>query len=166
MYQNRIFVYGSISAPLKITLCAVHDGPAAACTLQHHDGRRLSDDDGILQRPSGFCRRAWCRNCGDALRISEPISRRRAKPLIPRNLGMWDPRQFSLNLRLSRTWGFGTTKFAGSSGGARANAGGGPGPRGGGFGGFGGGGRGGPFRRRRDYRASLQCDAIGECPEY
>jgi hypothetical protein len=67
------------------------------------------------------------------------------EPLIPRNLGN-GPGQFSLNLRLSRTWGFGSTKFAGSSGGARANAGGGGpgGPRGGGFGGFGG-GRGGPF---------------------
>ena len=63
--------------------------------------------------------------------------------LIPRNLGT-GPSQFSLNLRLSRTWGFGTTKFAGSSGGSRANAGGGYGGRGGGFGGFGG-GRGGPF---------------------
>jgi hypothetical protein len=52
-----------------------------------------------------------------------------------------------VNLRLSRTWGFGTTKFAGSSGGAHANAGGGGRGGGGGFGGFGGGGggRGGPF---------------------
>jgi len=64
------------------------------------------------------------------------------EPLIPRNLGT-GPAQFSLNLRLSRTWGFGSTKFAGSSGGSRANTGGG-GPRVGGFGGFGG-GRGGPF---------------------
>lgn len=46
-----------------------------------------------------------------------------------------------MNLRLSRTWGFGTTKFAGPSCGARASAGGGPGGgRGfGGRGGFGGG---------------------------
>jgi hypothetical protein len=68
------------------------------------------------------------------------------EPLIPRNLGI-GPSQVSLNLRVSRTWGFGTTKFAGSSGGAHAAAGGGPGGgggRGGGFGGFGG-GRGGPF---------------------
>lgn len=58
---------------------------------------------------------------------------------MPRNLGN-GPGQFSLNLRLSRTWGFGTTKFSGSSGGSRATQG------GGGRGGFfGGGGRGGPF---------------------
>jgi hypothetical protein len=54
-------------------------------------------------------------------------------------------------MRLSRTWGFGPTKYEGSSGGAHANAGGGGpgggggrGGGGGGFGGFGGGGRGGP----------------------
>ncbi len=44
-----------------------------------------------------------------------------------------------INLRVSKTWGFGTTKFSGPSGGARAGGGGG-GPHGGGFGGFGGGG--------------------------
>jgi hypothetical protein len=59
------------------------------------------------------------------------------EPLVPRNLGN-GPGQISLNLRLSRTWGFGTTKFAGSSGGAHANTGGG-GRGGGGFGGMGGG---------------------------
>ena len=49
------------------------------------------------------------------------------EPLIPRNLSV-GPGQLSLNLRLSRTWGFGSTKFAGASSGARANNGGG-GPR-------------------------------------
>jgi hypothetical protein len=43
-----------------------------------------------------------------------------------------------LNLRVSKTWGFGPTRFKGSSGGARAGGGGGHGP-GGGHGGFGGG---------------------------
>jgi hypothetical protein len=72
--------------------------------------------------------------------------------MIPRNLGN-GPGQISLNLRLSRTWGFGSTKFEGSSGGAHATAGGGGpgggggGPRGGGggCGGFGGGRGGNPF---------------------
>ncbi|HVN04696.1 MAG TPA: carboxypeptidase regulatory-like domain-containing protein [Bryobacteraceae bacterium] len=58
------------------------------------------------------------------------------EPLLPRNYGT-GPAQFTLNMRLSRTWGFGTTKFAGPSGGARASG-------GGGFGGRMGGGR-GPF---------------------
>jgi len=56
-----------------------------------------------------------------------------------------------LNLRVSRTWGFGPTRFKGTSGGARAGGGGGRGPGGGGgrgpggggFGGFGGGPPGG-----------------------
>lgn len=43
-----------------------------------------------------------------------------------------------LNLRISKTWGFGPTKFKGSSGGARAGGGGERGPGGGGRGGFGG----------------------------
>jgi hypothetical protein len=44
------------------------------------------------------------------------------EPLIPRNAG--DGRNmFMLNLRMSRTWGFGTTKFAGVVGGARTHSG-------------------------------------------
>jgi hypothetical protein len=48
------------------------------------------------------------------------------------------PGNISINLRVSRTWGFGTTKFEGPSGGARAGGGGGRGgPGGGGPGGRG-----------------------------
>ncbi|MBV9403910.1 MAG: TonB-dependent receptor, partial [Acidobacteriaceae bacterium] len=62
--------------------------------------------------------------------------------MIERNAGI-GPNYFGLNLRVSKTWGFGTTKFKGPSGGARAGGGGGPrGGGGGGFGGFGGGPRG------------------------
>ena len=57
---------------------------------------------------------------------------------IERNVGT-GPGFLGLNLRVSKTWGFGPTKFAGTSGGARAGGGGGPGGGGGG----GGGGRGG-----------------------
>jgi hypothetical protein len=60
--------------------------------------------------------------------------------LIERNAGT-GPAFIGLNLRVSKTWGFGTTKFSGPSGGARAGGGGGRG--GGGFGG-GRGGMGGP----------------------
>lgn len=63
--------------------------------------------------------------------------------MIERNAGT-GPGFLGLNLRVSKTWGFGTTKFQGPSGGARASTGGGGGGggggRGGGFGGFGGGG--------------------------
>ena len=57
--------------------------------------------------------------------------------ILERNAGN-GPGFIGINLRLSKTWGFGTTKFSGTSGGARAG-GGGPG----GGGGRGGGGRGG-----------------------
>ena len=65
-------------------------------------------------------------------------------PLIGRNFGT-GPGFLGVNLRVSKTWGFGTTKFQGQVGGARAGGGGGPGgggpgggPGGGGFRGFGG----------------------------
>jgi hypothetical protein len=58
--------------------------------------------------------------------------------LIGRNFAT-GPGFIGLNLRVSKTWGFGTTKFSGPSGGARARGGGGGGGgRGGGFGGGGG----------------------------
>ena len=57
--------------------------------------------------------------------------------MIERNAAI-GPGFMGLNLRLSKTWGFGTTKFSGPSGGARAGGGG--GHHGGGFGGFGAGG--------------------------
>jgi hypothetical protein len=65
--------------------------------------------------------------------------------VIPRNY-FTGPGYLGVNLRVSRTWGFGTTKFAGPSGGSRGGGGGGGGGRGGGGGGFGGGmgGGGGP----------------------
>jgi hypothetical protein len=59
--------------------------------------------------------------------------------LIERNAGN-GPGFVELNLRVSRTWGFGSTKFQGPSGGATSRQGG--GPPGGGPGGGGGGGRG------------------------
>ena len=57
--------------------------------------------------------------------------------IIPRNDGN-GPGQVSLNLRLGKTWGFGTTKFSGPAGGSRASQGGGGGGRGGGARGMGG----------------------------
>lgn len=66
-----------------------------------------------------------------------------------------------LNLRVSKTWGFGPTKFKGPSGGARGGGGGGGrgghggGPGGGGFGGFGGGPRGGGGGESTEHRFNL-----------
>jgi hypothetical protein len=55
------------------------------------------------------------------------------QPILARNAGN-GPGFVGINLRLSKTWGFGTTKFLGTAGGAHAGGGGGHG------GGFGGGG--------------------------
>ena len=64
--------------------------------------------------------------------------------IVARNAGN-GPGFLELNLRISKTWGFGTTKFQGESGGSTARQGG--GPPGGGPGGRGpGGGPGGPPR--------------------
>ncbi len=66
--------------------------------------------------------------------------------IIERNAGV-GPGFVELNLRLSKTWGFGTTHFSGPSGGATSRQGGGPpggGPGGGGPGGGGPGGGGPP----------------------
>lgn len=76
--------------------------------------------------------------------------------MIERNAGT-GPAFIGLNLRVSKTWGFGTTKFAGPSGGARAGGG---GEHGGGFRGFGGGphGFGGPSGEHR-YNVTVSANA-------
>ena len=148
--QNRAFIFGSVSAPWKIQLnpfvVAQSGAPFNITTGGFYDFDGIPD--GVFNaRPAfytGSCTGIYKQTSYGCLN-PEPVA---GETLIPRNLGN-GPAMVSLNLRLSRTWGFGTTKFAGSSGGSRANTGGGGpggGPRGGGgFGGFGGGGRGGPF---------------------
>jgi hypothetical protein len=66
---------------------------------------------------------------------------------------------FGVNLRVSRTWGFGATKFQGPSGGSRGGGGGGRGGHGGG-GGFGGGGpRGGGESTEHRYNVTASVNA-------
>jgi len=61
-----------------------------------------------------------------------------------------------INLRVSRSWGFGATKFSGVSGGSHSGGGGGGrGGRGGGGGGFGGGGRGDFGSESTEHRYNL-----------
>jgi hypothetical protein len=86
--------------------------------------------------------------CGSPNVICTPYGKFDTQPgpgdtIIPRNYGN-GPSQFSLNIRLAKTWGFGEST-TGPAGGNRGGGGGG-GPRGGG-GGYGGpgGGRGGPM---------------------
>ena len=136
--QNRMFIFGSLNAPLKITLSPFIVASSGVPFNITTGGDYFND--GVLN-----ARPAYASGPGPGI-VSTPYGYLNpnpapGEPLIPRNLGV-GPGQFSLNLRLSRTFGFGTTKFAGSSGGSRASQRGYGGGRGG-FGGFG--GRGGPF---------------------
>ena len=135
--EHRMFLFGTVSAPWKILLSpfvvALSGVPFNITT-----GYGYLGDSIFNARP------AFASGAGAGI-VDTPYGYLNPNPapgetLIPRNLGT-GPAQFSLNLRLSRTWGFGTTKFSGPSGGSRANTGGGYGGRGGFFGG----GRGGPF---------------------
>jgi hypothetical protein len=147
--QNRMFLFGTVSAPWRIQLAPFVVAQTGA-PFNITTGGSADDDgtpDGILNARPVFANGpgtniyttpyGYLNSCLGGCPNGTPVTR---------NLGS-GPSMLSLNLRLSRTWGFGTTKFAGSSGGSRANTGGGGpgggGPRGG-FGGMGG-GRGGPF---------------------
>jgi hypothetical protein len=80
-------------------------------------------------------------------------------PIIERNAEI-GPGSISINLRVSKTWGFGTTEFSGPSGGARAGGGRGPGGGGGGRGGGGGfGGGGGGMNGTTNHRYNLTLSA-------
>jgi hypothetical protein len=79
------------------------------------------------------------------------------QPIIERNADI-GPGNISINLRLSKTWGFGSTKFSGPSGGARAGGGGGHRGGGGGFGG-GGGPRGMGETSEHRYNVTLSINA-------
>ncbi len=131
---NRMFLAGSVMAPWKVQLSPFITASSGVPFNITTGGDYL--DDGILNaRPS------VASGPGAGI-ISTPYGYLNPSPqigqtLLPRNYGT-GPDQFSFNLRFSRTWGFGETKFAGPSGGARASSGGGGGR--GGFGGFGGGG--------------------------
>jgi hypothetical protein len=137
--ENRMFLAGTVTAPWRLQFSPFITASSGVPFNITTGGDYLND--GILN-----ARPAFASGPGPGI-IDTPYGYLNPNPspgeaLIPRNLGT-GPAQFTVNLRLSRTWGFGSTKFAGTSGGAHASSGGGPGGRGGGFGGFGGGGRGG-----------------------
>jgi hypothetical protein len=142
---DRMFLGGTIMAPWKVQLApfmtATSGLPFDITTggdyldngiLNARPAIATGPGPGIIDTPYGYLN-------------PNPLP---GEPLLPRNYGT-GPAQFNFNLRLSRTWGFGSTKFSGPSGGARANNGGGGsrGGGGGGRGGFGGVGGGGGQRR-------------------
>jgi hypothetical protein len=132
--EHRMFLAGTVTAPLRIMLSPFITA-SSGVPFNITTGADYLDDGVLNARP------AFASGPGAGI-VATPYGYLNpnplpGEPLIPRNLGT-GPAQFTVNLRLSRTWGFGTTKFAGASGGAHANTGGGRG------GGLFGGGR-GPF---------------------
>jgi hypothetical protein len=128
---NRAFIGGSIRGPLKLQfspfIIARSSIPfnITTGTDNNHDGV-VNDRPGIASGPgAGIVLTPY----GYLNPNPQP-----GGPTIGRNIGI-GPDQVSVNLRLSRTWGFGTTKIKGVVGGARSG-----GYGGGRRGGFGGGG--------------------------
>jgi hypothetical protein len=138
--RNRLFVGGSISKPKWNIRLSPFITARSGIPFNIVSGT-VDPTTGLLtQRP------AFAEGPGEGIVYGpgygylDPVPGE-GSTIIPRNYGN-GPAQFSVNLRLSKTWGFGTTKFAGAVGGSRAGGGGG-GFRGGPMGM--GGGRGGPF---------------------
>ncbi|HXR75016.1 MAG TPA: carboxypeptidase regulatory-like domain-containing protein [Bryobacteraceae bacterium] len=137
--QNRAFIGGSIMAPWRVQLSpfiVVRSGmPYNINTGFDYNADGVVNDrpyvasgpgPGIIATPYGYLN-------------PTPTP---GEAILPYNTGNASG-QFSANLRLSRTWGFGTTKIKGVVGGARAE--------GGGHGRFGGGG----FNSTTEHRYNL-----------
>ncbi len=148
--RHRVFLGGSVSAPYRISLSpfvtASSGGPYNITTGFDNNGDTVFND-----RPS-FATDATRKGV-----VSTPYGLLNITPgandlLIPRNLGR-GPAQFNVNMRMSRTWGFGKRGetaadpggFGGRGGGGGDHGGGGPRGGGGGGGMRGGGGMGGMF---------------------
>lgn len=141
--ENRTFIGGSIRGPLKLQfspfIIARTGAPFTITTGTDNNGDTIINDRpgfasgpgiGIISTPYGFL----------------DFNPKPGQPILPRDFGN-GPGQVSVNLRVSRTWGFGTTKFKGSVGGATARQGGG--------GHFGGMGRGGDSGSMTEHRYNL-----------
>ncbi|HUO31316.1 MAG TPA: carboxypeptidase regulatory-like domain-containing protein [Bryobacteraceae bacterium] len=103
--QFSPFITASSGMPFDITTGADYLGDGI---LNARPAIASGPGSGIVQTPYGYLNPL-------------PLP---GEPILPRNYGT-GPDQFTVNMRLSRTWGFGTTKFSGPSGGARASSGGG-----------------------------------------
>jgi hypothetical protein len=163
--EHRAFVGGSVRGPLRLQfspfVIARSGIPFNITTgsdnnfdgvINDRPGIAAGPGPGIVSTPYGYL----------------DLNPKPGEAILARNAGM-GPATVSVNLRMSRTWGFGTTKFQGVVGGARARGyGGGDGPGGGGGGGrmggggFGGGGFGGGFGdtlSERRYNLTLSINA-------
>ena len=151
--RNTLFIGGSFGAPWKVRISpffVAHSGIPFNITTG--TDLYLTGQVAATARP-GIANAAVPGVIATPYGLLDPIPAT-GQSIIERNAGD-GPGFVELNLRVSRTWGFGSTKFQGPSGGATSRQGGGPpggggggrgpggpgGPMGGGGGGFGGGGR-------------------------
>jgi hypothetical protein len=160
--ENRTFIGGSVRGPLRLQfspfIIARSGIPFDITTgtdnnldgiVNDRPGIASGPGPGIISTPYGYL---------------DP-NVKPGEPIMARNVGS-GPTQVSINLRASRTWGFGTTKVRGVVGGAgsggfggRGGPGGGGGGRGGGGGGFGGGFGGGDSLTEHRYNLTLSVSA-------
>jgi hypothetical protein len=139
--HNRLFIGGSITSDFPSNHISWLKGFRLSPFLTARSGVPFNITIGTLNPVTGLAtaRPALVTTPGPGI-IPTPYGLLSTIPelgetILPRNDGN-GPGQVSLNLRLGKTWGFGTTKFAGNVGGSRASQGG--GMRGGGRGGPGG----------------------------
>jgi hypothetical protein len=128
--EHRTFIGGSIRGPLRLQfspfIIARSGIPYTITTGSDNNGDGIVNDrPGIASGPGTDI---YSTPYGYLDAVPKP-----GETILPRNYAT-GPNQVSVNLRMSRTWGFGTTKVAGVVGGAGS---------GGYRGGRGGGGRGG-----------------------
>jgi len=137
--RNSLFLGGSFAAPWKLRVSpffVAHSGIPFNITTG--TDLYLTGQVAATARP-GIATSAGANVVATPYGLLDAIPAA-GQTLIERNAGN-GPGFVELNLRVSRTWGFGSTKFQGPSGGATSRQGGGP-PGGGPGGGGGGGGRG------------------------
>ena len=142
--RHRMVLTGNVGLPLKITaspFVTYNTGaPFNITTGEQFEG------DGIFNARPAFATSSTAHPIATRWGVFDP-NPVAGETIIPYDYGE-GPGQFSVNLRVSRTWGWGERaagpqpRGGGGGGGGRGPGGGGRGP-GGGFGGFGGGGRGG-----------------------
>ncbi len=162
--QNNVFIGGSVNGPWGLRFSpflVAHSGTpfnVTAGTDLYLQGQTNPSARPALNTNAGPVNYYYGvpsvgpGNPGNFLVTSGPLMN--AVDMIPRNDGI-GPGFLGFNLRVSKTWGFGTTKFAGPSGGSRAGGGGFGGGHGGGGGGFGGGPRGGPGGESTEHRYNV-----------
>jgi len=147
--RHRGYVGGTIGLPLRLQVAPFvqmsSGAPFNITTGNQFEGSSIFNARPALQSCSASAKQ------GSAYKACFNTNPAPGEALIPYNYGD-GPDQFSVNLRVSRTWGWGERRTAatpnqggpGGGGGGRGGFGGGGGGRGGGgFGGGGGGGRGG-----------------------